>query len=50
MIIKFKVYQGNENITLGIKWLEQVTPYNIEDKQLTINYQSKKVIIKRTLI
>lgn len=48
MIIKFKIYQGNENITLGIKWLEQVKPYNIEDKQLTINYQNKKVIIKRT--
>ena len=50
MIIKFKIYQGNENITLGIKWLEQVKSYNIEDKQLRINYQNKKVIIKRTLI
>jgi len=24
IIIKFKVYQGDKNITLGIKWLEQV--------------------------
>ncbi len=38
------------NITLGIKWLEQVKPYNLEDKQLTINYENKRVIIKRTLV
>ena len=50
MVIKFKIYQGNENITLGIKWLEQVKSYNLEDKQLTINYDNKNIIIKRTLV
>ncbi|AAF08288.1 putative cell-to-cell movement protein [Tobacco vein clearing virus] len=48
LIIQFKIYQGNENITLGIKWLERLKPYNLEDKQLTITYKNKKVIIKRT--
>lgn len=48
--IKFKIYQGNRNITLGIKWLEQLKPYNLEDKQLMITYQNKKVTIKRTLL
>jgi len=50
IVIKFKVYQGDKNITLGIKWLEQVKPYNLEDKQLTINYNNKKIIIKRTFL
>ena len=50
IVIKFKIYQGNENIILGIKWLEQVKQYNLEDKQLTINYENKRVIIKRTLV
>ena len=50
IVIKFKIYQGDENITLGIKWLEQVKPYNLEGKQLTINYENKRVIIKRTLV
>uniref|UniRef100_A0A0V0H0J4 Putative ovule protein n=1 Tax=Solanum chacoense TaxID=4108 RepID=A0A0V0H0J4_SOLCH len=50
IVIKFKIYQGNENIILGIKLLEQVKPYNLEDKQLTINYENKRVIIKRTLV
>ena len=26
LIIPFKIYQGNHNITLGIKWLEKVKP------------------------
>jgi len=50
IVIKFKIYQGDKNITLGLKWLEQVKPYNLEDKQLTINYDNKKIIIKRTLL
>ena len=50
IVIKFKIYQGDENIILGIKWLEQVKLYNLEDKQLTINYENKRVIIKRTLV
>jgi len=33
IVIKFKIYQGNENIILGIKWLEKVKLYKIEDKQ-----------------
>ena len=48
LVIQFKIYQGNHNITLGIKWLEKVKPYNIENEQLTITCQNKKIIIKRT--
>ena len=48
LIIQFKIYQGDHNITLGIKWLEKVKPYNIENEQLTITCQNKKIIIKRT--
>ena len=40
--------QTNENIVLGLTWLEQVKPYNLEDKQLVIYYNNKKVIISRT--
>ena len=50
IVLKFKIYQGDENIILGIKWLKQVKSYNLEDKQLTINYKNKRVIIKRTLV
>ena len=46
--IQFKIYEGNHNITLGIKWLEKVKPYSIENEQLTITCQNKKIIIKRT--
>ena len=46
--IQFKIYEGNYNITLGIKWLEKVKPYSIENEQLTITCQNKKIIIKRT--
>ena len=48
LIIPFKIYQGSQNITLGIKWLEKVKPYNIENEQLTITCQNNKIIIKRT--
>ncbi len=37
IVIKFKIYQGDKNITLGIKWLEEMKPYNLENTQLTIN-------------
>ena len=47
LIIPFKIYQGNHNITLGIKWLEKVKPYHIENEQLTITCQNKKIIIKK---
>nr|CAC88810.1 putative movement protein [Nicotiana tabacum] len=50
ILINFKIYQGDKNITLGIKWLEKVKPYKLEDRQLTISYENKKIIIKRTLI
>lgn len=50
ILIDFKIYEENKNITLGVKWLEKVKPYNLEDTQLTITYQNKKIIIKRTLI
>jgi len=50
ILINFKIYQGDKNITLGIKWLEKVKPYKLEDMQLTISYENKKIIIKRTLI
>ena len=46
--IQFKIYEGNHNITLGIKLLEKVKPYNIENEDLTITCQNKKIIIKRT--
>ena len=46
--IQFKIYEGNHNITLGIKGLEKVKPYIIENEQLTITCQNKKIIIKRT--
>ena len=36
LIIQFKIYQGDHNITLGIKWLEKVKPYNIENEQFLI--------------
>ena len=36
LVIPFKIYQGSQNITLGIKWLEKVKPYNIENEQLSI--------------
>ncbi len=49
IVIKFKIYHGDKNIILGIKWLEQVKPYNLEDKQLTINYENKKLIIKKII-
>ena len=50
LTIQFKICQENENenITLGIKWLEKVKPYSLGDKQLTITYKDKKIIIKRT--
>ena len=32
LIIPFKIYQGDQNVTLGIKWLEKVKPYNIENE------------------
>jgi len=48
ILIKFKIYQG-DNIILGIKWLEEMKPYNLENTQLTITYKNKKVIIKRTI-
>jgi len=48
ILINFKIYQGDKNITLGIKWLEKVKPYKLEDRQLTISYENKKIIIKRT--
>ena len=40
--IQFKIYEGNHNITLGIKLLEKVKPYSIENEQLTITCQNKK--------
>ena len=40
LVIPFKIYQGNHNITLGIKWLEKVKPYNIENDQLTLTCQN----------
>ena len=44
--IQFKIYEGNHNITLGIKWLEKVKPYSIENEPLTITCQNKKIILK----
>lgn len=48
--IQFTVMELNTNITLGLSWLEQVKPYNIEDRQLIIHYQGKKVTISRTIM
>ena len=45
--IQFTISQINTNIILGLTWLEQVKPYNIEDKQLIIHYNNKKIIISR---
>lgn len=47
--IEFNIYQRNENITLGIKWLETVKPYNLGDRHLIITYKNKKITIERTL-
>jgi len=48
ILIKFKIYQS-DNIILGIKWLEEIKPYNLENTQLIITYKNKKVTIKRTI-
>jgi len=48
ILIKFKIYQS-DNIILGIKWLEEMKPYNLENTQLIITYKNKKVTIKRTI-
>jgi len=48
ILINFKIYQ-EDNIILGIKWLEEVKPYNLENTQLTITYKNKKIIIKRAI-
>ena len=45
---KRKIYQ-EDNIILGIKWLEEVKPYNLENTQLTITYKNKRIIIKRAI-
>ena len=37
------------DIILGIKWLEQVKPYNIEHTQLSITYNRGKVFLRRAL-
>ena len=37
------------DIILGIKWLEQVKPYNIEHTQLTITYNREKLFLRRAL-
>ncbi len=49
MVINFKIYHGDKNIILGIKWLEDMKPYNLENTQLTVTYKNKKDIIKRTI-
>jgi len=48
ILINFKIYQ-EDNIILGIKWLEEVKPYNLENTQLTITYKNKRIIIKRAI-
>ena len=49
--IEFEIKEEMQKaaIILGIKWLEQVKPYNIEHTQLSIIYNKEKLIIKRTL-
>ena len=37
------------DIILGIKWLEQVKPYNIEHTQLSITYNREKLFLRRAL-
>lgn len=50
MVIQLKLYQWENRIILGIKWLDTLKPYSLEDKQLIITYQNKKIIINRTII
>ena len=49
--IEFEIKEEMQkiDIILGIKWLEQVKPYNIEHRQLSITYNKEKLFIKRTL-
>ena len=37
------------DIILGIKWLEQVKPYNIQLTQLTITYNREKLFLRIAL-
>ena len=49
--IEFEIKEEMQkaDIILGIKWLEQIKPYNIEHQQLSITYNKEKLFIKRTL-
>ena len=49
--IEFEVKEEMQkaDIILGIKWLEQVKPYNIEHTQLTLTYNKEKLFLKRAL-
>ena len=49
--IEFEVKEEMQkaDIILGIKWLEQVKPYNIEHTQLTLTYNQEKLFLKRAL-
>ena len=49
--IEFEVKEEMQkaDIILGIKWLEQVKPYNIEHTQLTLTYNKEKLFLRRAL-
>ena len=49
--IEFEIKEEMQkaDIILGIKWLEQVKPYNIEHTQLTLTYNKEQLFLKRAL-
>ena len=49
--IEFEVKEEIQkaDIILGIKWIEQVKPYNIEHIQLTLTYNREKLFLRRAL-